>query len=245
MVVVHRPSTDMNVTNTRLLVHVEGQTEETFVNEILRRELSRYGYMSVDTRLMGNARRRSKRGGIASWSAVRRDIVRHLKNDRNAISTTMVDYYGMPQSGGRAWPGRAESVSLSSRDRAQHIEEFLARDIQGMMGRNFNLRRFIPFVMMHEFEALLFSDCAGFVRAIERPKLLLHFQRIRQSFDNPEEIDDSRDTAPSRRIMEVVPEYEKPLYGVLSALEIGLESMLTSCPHFSSWWDRLIRATIQ
>lgn len=99
--------------------------------------------------------------------------------------------------------------------------------------------------MMHEFEALLFSDCAGFVKAIGRPELLRHFQKIRQSFDNPEEIDDSKATAPSRRIMDVVPEYEKPLYGVLSALYIGLEAMLASCPHFSSWWDRLIRASIQ
>ena len=235
----------MNINNTRLLVHVEGQTEETFVNEILRRELSKHGYISVDARLMGNARKRSERGGIASWTAVRRDILRHLKNDRYAISTTMVDYYGMPQSGGRGWPGRAKSVSLSSHERAQHIETCLADDIKEQMGRNFDLARFIPFVMMHEFEALLFSDCASFVKAIGRPELLHHFQNIRQSFDNPEEIDDSKATAPSKRIMDVVPEYEKPLYGVLSALDIGLDAMLASCPHFSSWWDRLIGATIQ
>lgn len=235
----------MNSKNTRLLVHVEGQTEETFVNEILRYELSRHGYISVDARLMGNARKRSKRGGIAPWPTVRRDIMRHLKSDRHAISTTMVDYYGMPQSSGRGWPGRAKSASLSSHERAQHIENCLANDIKEKMGRNFDLRRFIPFVMMHEFEALLFSDCVGFVTAIGRPDLLRHFQNIRQSFRNPEEIDDSRETAPSRRIMDVVPEYEKPLYGVLSALDIGLEAMLDSCPHFSSWWDRLIGATIQ
>ena len=95
----------MNVNNSRLLVHVEGQTEETFVNEILRYELSKHGYISVDARLIGNARKRSKRGGIAPWTTVRRDILRHLKSDRDAIPTTMVDYYGMPQSGGRGWPG--------------------------------------------------------------------------------------------------------------------------------------------
>ena len=235
----------MNVNNTRLLVHVEGRTEETFVNEILRHELSKHGYISVDARLIGNARKRSKRGGIAPWTAVRRDIMRHLKSDRHAISTTMVDYYGMPQSRGRAWPGRAESVSFPSHERAQNIEKCLANDIKEQMGGNFDPGRFIPFVMMHEFEALLFSDCVGFVKAIGRPELLHHFQKIRQSFDNPEEIDDSKTTAPSRRIMDVIPEYEKPLYGVLSALDIGLDAMLDSCPHFSSWWDRLIRATIQ
>ena len=61
----------------RLLIHVEGQTEETFVNEILRAHLVQHGYKSVEARLIGNARLRVKRGGIKSWSSVKGDIVRH------------------------------------------------------------------------------------------------------------------------------------------------------------------------
>ena len=53
-----------------LLVHVEGQTEETFVNEILRSHLLRRGYESVNARIVGNARLRSRRGGIRPWLAV-------------------------------------------------------------------------------------------------------------------------------------------------------------------------------
>jgi Domain of unknown function (DUF4276) len=72
----------------RLLVHVEGQTEETFVNELLREYLTERGFENVAARLVGNARQRSRRGGARSWEAVRKDIVRHLKEDQGCISTT-------------------------------------------------------------------------------------------------------------------------------------------------------------
>ncbi len=93
----------------RLLVHVEGETEETFVNEILSRHLAAHGYESVSARLLGNARQRSRRGGIRSWTSARKDIVNHLKLDRRCIATTMVDYYGLPRSGDQAWPGRGRA----------------------------------------------------------------------------------------------------------------------------------------
>ncbi len=49
---------------SRLLVHVEGQTEETFVNELLCPQLTRFGWSMVSARLLGNAHRRDRRGGI-------------------------------------------------------------------------------------------------------------------------------------------------------------------------------------
>ena len=74
----------------RLLVHVEGQTEEQFVNEILSPHLRTRGYTLVFPQLLG------KRGGICSWTLARRDISRGLEEDRGRISTTFVDYYGLP-----------------------------------------------------------------------------------------------------------------------------------------------------
>src|SRR5436309_12656505 len=55
----------------RLLVHVEGKTEETFVNQILGPHLYKHRYEIVSARLLGNARQRDRRGGIRAWSAVR------------------------------------------------------------------------------------------------------------------------------------------------------------------------------
>ena len=80
----------------RLFILVEGETEETFVNELLAPHLDGKGFESVGARLMGNARLRAQRGGVRGWMEVKAEIVRHLRTDAALFVTTMVDYYGMP-----------------------------------------------------------------------------------------------------------------------------------------------------
>ena len=171
---------------SRLLVHVEGETEESFVNEILATHLTvnfgKSGYTNVAARLLGNARARTHRGGIRSWPAVRRDIISHSGLDEG---------------------------------------------------------RFVPFVLMHEFEALLFSDCVRFADAIGRPGVADELQGVREQFGTPEEIDDSPQTAPSKRIRRLVAGYDKPFMGNLAVLEIGLEKIRSECRHFDGWLTRL------
>ena len=163
----------------------------------------------------------------------------HLKQDSGCIVTTMVDYYGMPQTGVREWPGRAESSELAYAKKAEVVERALASDVCDQMGADFNSERFVPYVMMHEFEAILFSDCRRFADGIGKPTLAPKFQAIRNHFGCPEEIDDSPQTAPSKRIESLVPEYQKPLLGILAALVIGLGKIRLACPHFHSWLKRL------
>jgi len=223
----------------RLLVHVEGETEETFVNELLRPHLVRLGWSMVSARLLGNARRRERRGGIKSWASTRIEIVRHLREDAGRIVTTMVDYYGLPRTGSRAWPGREEASSRPFPDKARTVEDALSTSVHEAIGHGSHPSRFVPYVMMHEFEAMLFSDCAAFGRGIGRPDLGGDFQQIQDAFENPEEIDDSPETAPSKRVERLVRGYEKPLLGTLAALEIGLVAIRRECPHFGSWLHRL------
>src|SRR6266498_2008805 len=140
----------------RLLIHVEGQTEEAFVNEILEEHLLTRGYHTVAARIVGNARLRRRRGGIRPWPSVRKDIVNHLKEDSGCIATTMVDYYGLPQQGTGGWPGRAKAAGLKVSQKAHCVEDALLKDVAKEIDKPV---RFVPFVMMHEFEGLLFSDC--------------------------------------------------------------------------------------
>ena len=219
----------------RLFIHVEGETEEVFVNEMLAPHLYNSGYSKVSARLVGNARQRDRRGGIRGWPAVRKDIVNHLKEDSSCLATTMVDYYALPQSGGRAWPGREAAGALSFSQKAATVENALLTDIRHELGDEFDPRRFIPFVIMHEFEGLLFSDCQGFGRGIGRQELGDAFQAIRDQFPSPEEINDSPVSAPSKRVERLVQGYEKPLLGSLAVLEIGLDAIRNECPHFHSW----------
>ena len=227
---------------SRLLVHVEGETEETFVNEVLSPYLYDRGYSEVSARLMGNVRQRGRRGGIKGWDEVRKDILRHLKQDAGRLVTTMVDYYGLPQSGNRTWPGRKAAGGVAFAQKAKTVEDALLADISQGMGVAFNPDHFIPYVMMHEFEAMLFSDCEGFGRGIGRVDLVQPLQAIRDQFAHPEEIDDSPHTAPSKRIEHLMPSYQKPLMGNLAALEIGIHAICRECPHFEKWLERLERS---
>ena len=228
---------------TRLLVHVEGETEETFVNEVLRPYLLTRGYTQISARLLGNSRQRDFRGGIRGWNTASDDIIRHLKEDSGCVATTMVDYYALPQTGARAWPGRQTAGILPYAQKADTVQSALLADICEQLGNGFNPDRFIPYVMMHEFESLLFSDCARFGQGIARPDLTSKFQAIRDQFNSPEEINDSPITAPSKRVATLVPGYNKPLFGVLAILEIGLDAIRAECPHFRRWLERLETAT--
>jgi hypothetical protein len=92
---------------------------------------------------------------------------------------------------------------------------------------------------MHEFEGLLFSDCEVFAEAIGVAQLGQRFREIRQQFSTPEEIDDSPITAPSKRVEALVTGYQKPLFGTLAALKMGLDTIRGECPHFREWLERL------
>ena len=221
----------------RLLLHVEGQTEEDFANKLLRDHLVSQGYSSVGARLMGPARQRGRRGGVRPWPSALKDICKHLKQDPHCIAGTMVDYYGLPADGRGAWPGRstASRKGRTTAARADTVERALADAVSEAMGSGFDQRRFVPYVMMHEFEAMLFSDCSGFGLAVGRPDLTRELRKIRDAFESPEDIDDSQETAPSKRILRLLPSYNKPVMGNQGVLQIGLDTIRRECPHLSAW----------
>ncbi len=220
----------------RVLVHVEGQTEERFVKQVLAPHLYSVGYTHVGARLLGNARQRSRRGGIRPWHSVRADILKHLAANQETLATTMVDYYGLPDT----WPGRGQAGARNTlSERAASVEEAVLDDISGSLGDDFDRRRFVPYVVMHEFEGLLFSDPDRFAQSIGRFDLADKLQGIRDEFQSPEEINDSQDTAPSRRVRYLFEGYQKPLMGVLAVEAIGLDAIRAECPLFSGWVRKL------
>ena len=89
-----------------------------------------------------------------------------------ALQLSSVDYYGLPMSGNGAWPGRAESSSSPFEMKAKIVEDRILQDVQSDMGNAFYRTRFVPYLMMHEFEALLFSDCANFCNGIGKSELI-------------------------------------------------------------------------
>ena len=211
-----------------LTVLVEGPTERDFVDEILAPHLRSVGYSSVSRRLIA-----LKGAGICAWTEAKTNIRIRLR--ANAYVTTMVDYYGLPQD----WPGRAESGAQPPHLKADFVERAILEDMRGEDAAE-NL---IPYVMLHEFEAILFSDCQKFAAAIDLPQLTSAFQEIRDQFTTPEDIDDSREGAPSKRIEALLSQigvvYRKPPVGLRGAQAIGLDGIRAECPHFAKWMDSL------
>ena len=145
----------------RVRILVEGQTEETFVNDILSPHLNQMGV------------------------------------DPHAI------FFGKNGKGGIIW----------------------------------NPAQLIPYVQMHEFEALLFSDTS--ILAASNMKVYKQLDDALQSFSCPEEINDNEQTHPSKRIMKLFIGYQKVLDGINIAREIGLAKIRQECPHFNEWITKL------
>ena len=220
---------------SRILIHVEGQTEEAFVNSVLAPHLYAVGYQRVSARLVGNARQRSHRGGGRPWEAVRKGILNHLRQDQTALATTMVDYYGLPHT----WPGRGLAGRQATlRERSAAVEKAILEDLSAAIGHP---PRFVPYVVMHEFEGLLFSDPDRFAQSLGKPDLAPDLRGIRQEFQTPEDINDSPETTPSKRVLNLYRGYRKPVDAVHAMAELGLDAVREACPLFDAWITALER----
>jgi hypothetical protein len=220
--------------STRLHFIVEGQTEETFINRVVIPHLASLSvWGDVRCVMTGRTRRIIHRGGLVSYAKVRRDIMLWMKEDRkpDAAFTTMFDLYALPSD----FPGYEEATQAKDPyARVAQLENALTRDMSHS--------RFVPHIQLHEFETLLlvapekldcrYSDCD---RAIQ------HLVEMAAGFASPELIDDGVSTAPSKRIIQEIPEYEgmKASAGPLIAETIGLSALRGKCTHFDQWLSHL------
>lgn len=208
----------------RIHIFVEGQTEETFVSEILLQHFSRI-HVYLNPILIRTGKK--GKGGISTYKKIQWQIKQKCKEDSDAYVTTMLDVYGLPKD----FPGKAEALKLADiSDRVQSLEVAFSEDIAQ--------KRFIPNLLMHEFEALLFSVPSAFTEWFGE-NAAQKLQEERHGFATPEHIDDDPETAPSKRILRLCPGYQKPLHGSLIALSIGLDSIRKECNHFNQWIEKL------
>jgi hypothetical protein len=214
----------------RVHVLVEGEAEVTFVKGVLLAYFIQREVHLLPRRL---GKPRHKRG-ICAYLLAQREILVTLKQEALAFCTTMFDYYAMPPD----WPKRKEARHKPFADTAVMIEAAILTDVSDQLGNRFDCSRFIPYVQMHEFEALLFSDPKLLADGLELPDCSAT-QSIRDQFQSPEEIHDSEQTAPSKRIMGLNRGYSKVTDGILISQKIGLTAMRAQCSHFNDWIAKL------
>ena len=209
----------------RVLVLVEGQTEERFVKDILQSHLLSHGVFPIPKIVTTKRTKQGPdfKGGVSNYAKVDQDL-RRLMGDTNAAAvTTLFDYYGLPND----FPGIATRPQASPEQRATHVEQSWSAVVGD--------RRFRPYLMIHEFEALLFVNPQKVSEVLHEPTKVMALQGIRNQFSSPEDIDEGPNSAPSKRILEHLPAYQKNLHGPLVLRRIGLDALRAECAHFSRW----------
>ena len=201
----------------RVLVFCEGPTEETFVKEIAAPRFYGQGIALIPIPC----------GGVSKYSIIKKRLSDLCKSDKNALVTTMLDYYGLPEE----TPGKRIN---HGGDIYCHI-----RGIEDAIGQDINAPNLLPNLMLHEFEALLFSKPECFQYCEISKGKLDELKKISEEFENPEFINNSPETAPSKRILKIYPDYNKVLDGYNIAKEIGIDTMRMKCRHFDEWMQKI------
>lgn len=220
----------------RLNIIAEGQTEEDFVNKVLIPHLWNFGvYVSVRCVMTSKDKRINKiyRGGLLDYKKAKADILSWLTEDKKTILSTMFDLYALPDNFPNYQIAKQENDPY---ERVKLLEDALRNDLPDE-----HRWRFIPYIQLHEFEALVLVDPTKLLdEYIERDKAIANLQELMEN-NEPELVNDGVETAPSKRIIREIPEYDrdKRSSGVKVTAKIGIEKLKLKCPHFSEWVGKL------
>lgn len=102
--------------------------------------------------------------------------------------------------------------------------------------------RFIPYLQLHEFEGLLFNNIQLFYDQVPKAELI-GIEELKQTFadyENPEMINNNKETAPSNRLQRIIKGYNKTLYGHYFAEAIGIDRIRAKSPRFNQWIEKII-----
>jgi len=218
----HLPYRPRELHYTRILSHFPWHRG----NELLVEPLSARGIILRPARIG----KPGHKGCNVQYRRLLIDIKGRLLSDASCYCTTMLDYYGLPSD----FPGKSEiKTTMNSQMKSQVITKALTNKIRADLGDA--ERRFLPYIQMHEFEGLLFSEPNTLASSLQQLHLISDFVKIREQAGNPEEINDSPQTAPSKRIEKLYNAYDKPVHPLLAARAIGLHTIRINCPVFDRW----------
>lgn len=227
------------------IVHVlcEGQTEQGFVKSVLKPYLLANGVISVKSILINTNKKKVTTGGMFSFNQVHSNLEIEMRTyvdneyERH-IFTTMFDYYALPST----FPEYDKSQNIADKyERIKLLEDSFAQYE--------NETRFIPYIQLHEFEALVF--CGLYYLPEKYPGCEKRIKPLKDELEktgNPELINNNPNTAPSKRIIKAIEgnkakaicHYNKPMTGKYITQRIGIEKLREMCPHFNDWIEKII-----
>lgn len=220
---------------------VEGETEQEFFKRVVAPHLLSFEIFAIPITVMTKRERdgRKHKGG-GDWTKWKEDIRRKCLDQRPSVRiTTLFDLYGLPKN----FPGLEQHGRLSdTAARATALEQAMLEEIADT--------RFLPYLQRHEFEALVLASLPALERLLEGPDDRAGLQKLRDDLGSlaPEDVNDGRATAPSKRLQAFIPSYSpgdrrkgegKSVYGPLVTEETGLASLRVQCPRFDAWISKL------
>lgn len=213
----------------RIIIICEGHTEKEFCLSTLSPHFALMG-IYVQSPLI-----KKSMGGIVKWSELKKQILLHLKTDTEAYVTTLIDYYGIYSKHGFPSWDLAEKKS-NKISRMALLEKSMAEDIPDRIRY-----RYLPYIQLHEFEGLLFNDIKIFHEQIPEYDLIgiKELEETFKKFDNPEMINNNRETSPSHRLERIIFGYDKVIYGNIIAEAIGLNNLRKKSPRFNEWITKI------
>ena len=212
----------------RLYILCEGQTEEEFVSAILNPYLQSVGvYAQPIICTTKRTPTKKYKGGVTSFAKVKKELQRLCGEHPNELVTTMFDLYAFPYD-----TLDLKNIPTDVYEKAEYIEKAITDEIGNCFGN------MVFSLVLHEFEGLLFSDVFAFENIADQEAVAV-LRGVRTAVPTPEHINESPETAPSKHIEIVIPDYSKPTDGIDVAEQIGLDKIKNECRHFANWLEKL------
>jgi len=213
----------------RIIIICEGETEKEFCSTIL------YPYLAKKEIFIQSPLIKKSMGGIVKWDELKKQIENHLKNDSGAYVTALIDYYGLYSKyqfpkweEGEKEPNKNRRMDILEKGMLENIDEKIRH-------------RFLPYIQLHEFEGLLFNEESIFYEQIPEKELKgkKELSEIFITYNNPEMINNKRETSPSHRLERIILGYNKIVYGNILAEAIGIEKIRDKSPRFNEWINKI------
>lgn len=209
-----------------LYILCEGQSEETFIKQVLK---PYFQHLYLDIIPTVTKTSQGHKGGGLKNQRIRKEICNLLRH-QEAFVSTFFDYYALPQ----------DFPQYSNQEQANDIYQKISILEQGFC-EDINCERFFPHIQPHEFETLLFSNINKIIEADAswNESHLRQLQSIIQEFDNIEHINNSPQTSPSHRLLTIFPTYNKIRHGKIISEKTTITSIREKCQHFNEWCKRI------
>ena len=214
----------------KIFVVTEGQSETNFVNRVMAPYFASRCVLIPNTVITKTDSKHGKtyKGGVENYDQIRNTLLKTLaisSKNKDSYVTTMFDFYRLPTD----VPGVADVGKVNNPyEKVELIERAILK------AEEYDGNFFFPYVELHEFEAMLFSDLTKLKETYFEYDLIDLEECVKRQ-SNPELINNGEETAPSKRIIKCISCYDKANVGVDVLGKIGIENIAEKCRHFSEW----------